>query len=195
MHSKYYFDAAPLMMRLAIANRIRNDVEAFRYQWGEDVFSISASVGLGEIPGGEISLATGVNEADAACMAAKRGGRNRVHILRSDDETVVQLRNEMLYVNQITNALEQSRFELFYQDIVPLKPGLGTGKHHENLLRMLDLNGGIVLPNDCLPAVERYQPGACFDMWVASATLTPVVSDPQALWQLDSCSIYSTIQK
>ncbi len=172
-----------------IAERIRRDVDLIRYQWGEESFSISASIGLCEIPGGENNLATVINAVDAACAAAKQGGRNRVYVLQDEDAGVVEMRNAMLYVNQINNAIIESRFELFYQDIVSIQDNSSTGNRYEVLLRMLDKKDNLVVPCDFLPLVERYQMGARLDLWVVNEVITRLLHDKTALGSLESCSI------
>ena len=54
-------------------------------------YRIGASIGLARINEAASSVATILQEADAACYAAKEEGRNRVHVWRDHDETVRSL--------------------------------------------------------------------------------------------------------
>ena len=73
---------------------------------------------------------------------------------REDNETT-RRHGEMEWANRLRWALEQDRFLLDYQQIVPLD-GRDTATSIELLLRLRDEEGGIVLPGAFLPAAERY---------------------------------------
>jgi len=102
--------------------------------------------------------------ADMACYAAKDRGRNRVHVYRADDAELLQRHGEMQWVARINRALEENRFELFYQGIMPL--GSSRGRHCEFLLRMLDDEGRHIMPGVFIPAAERYSLMPVLDRWV-----------------------------
>ena len=61
----------------------------------------------------------------------------------------------MQWAARLNNALEESRFELFRQTILPLQEE-DTGEHYELLLRMRDEQGAIVTPAVFIAAAERY---------------------------------------
>lgn len=164
------FVGCPLEKATEIAHRLREMVEKIDYKWNGEVFRISASIGLSEIPAGQSDLKAIVNTVDAACSAAKNGGRNRVQILDSTDASVAQNRNEMILVNQIYNAIEQSNFVLYSQPIVRLSDNPSRTQHFEVLIRMLDSTGDVVLPGQFLPTVERYQLSSGVDKWVVQQT-------------------------
>ena len=140
---------------------------------------------MSEIPAGQTDLKAIVNTVDAACSAAKNGGRNRVQILDSSDASVAQTRNEMILVNQIYNAIEQSNFVLYSQPIVRLADNPGANEprqgHFEILLRMLDSAGDIILPGKFLPTVERYQLSTGVDKWVVENTLTYLLENQDVM--------------
>ena len=164
------FVGCPLEKATEIAHRLREMVEKIDYKWNGEVFRISASIGLSEIPAGQSDLKAIVNTVDAACSAAKNGGRNRVQILDSTDASVAQNRNEMILVNQIYNAIEQSNFVLYSQPVVRLDDNHSRTQHFEVLIRMLDSAGDVVLPGQFLPTVERYQLSSGVDKWVVQQT-------------------------
>ena len=165
------FVGCPLNKAIEIAQVLRELIAKIDYKWNGEVFRISASIGLSEIPAGHTDLKAIVNTVDAACSAAKSGGRNRVQVLDSADATVAENRNEMILLNQIYNAIEQSNFILYSQPIVRLD-GLHTpGQHVEILIRMLDNSGKAILPAQFLPTVERYQLSISVDKWVLGETI------------------------
>lgn len=63
---------------VAVGEAIRRGVEAYRLDWNSVVFSIGISIGVVHRDDALDSVAKLMNAADAACYAAKRGGRNRV---------------------------------------------------------------------------------------------------------------------
>jgi len=100
-------------------------------------------------------VASVLSAADSACQAAKEAGRNRVHSFEENDIDLMRRRREMQWAARINNALEEGRFELFRQTILPLQKS-EPGAHYELLLRMRDEGGRIVSPNDFIAAAERY---------------------------------------
>jgi diguanylate cyclase (GGDEF)-like protein/PAS domain S-box-containing protein len=63
----------------SFAEKIRVTIENFVFHWRSHHFSLGASIGLVPIQSGS-SISDALNLADAACYAAKREGRNRIHI-------------------------------------------------------------------------------------------------------------------
>ena len=183
------FVGCPLDKATDIANRLRELVEKIDYKWNGEIFRISASIGLSEIPAGHTDLKAIVNTVDAACSAAKNGGRNRVQILDSTDASVAQNRNEMILVNQIYNAIEQSNFVLYSQPIVELGKSRAETQHFEVLIRMLDSAGTVVLPAQFLPTVERYQLSSGVDKWVIQKTFDYLHDNRRQLDQIELINV------
>ncbi|MBE9028409.1 EAL domain-containing protein [filamentous cyanobacterium LEGE 11480] len=150
-----------------IVERIHQQVEQFRFLWEEQSFNISASFGLVQIDTQSEGLTTVLSAADAACYAAKEAGRNRIHLYYSDDDELTRQRSERMWISQIHQAIEEQRFQLYAQDIVPISRNsdviesiehdhLPFERHVEILLRMIDRDGKIVPPGCFIPAAERY---------------------------------------
>lgn len=59
--------------------KIRLMVENFVFHWRTHHFSLGVSIGMVLVPG-RCSMSDVLNQADAACYAAKKEGRNRIHI-------------------------------------------------------------------------------------------------------------------
>jgi EAL domain-containing protein (putative c-di-GMP-specific phosphodiesterase class I) len=110
-----------------------------------------------------------MSAADVACYVAKDLGRNRIHVYEEGD--AAERHQEMQWVARINRALEEERFELFYQPIVPTGESEGHWPHYELLLRMRDERGEIVAPTAFIPAAERYNLMPGLDRWVFSHTL------------------------
>jgi EAL domain-containing protein (putative c-di-GMP-specific phosphodiesterase class I) len=85
--------------------------------------------------------------------------------------------------------LEDNRFELWSQEIVPAQGDSGGADHFELLLRLIDERGETVLPGAFLPAAERYGLATKLDRWVIAAALAWLSGHPQRLEQLHLCCI------
>ena len=74
----------PTPQATAIAEKIRAAVERYELRWDSQPLSVGASIGLVPVDGRFESHAEVMLAADAACYAAKRGGRNQVAVHNSD---------------------------------------------------------------------------------------------------------------
>ncbi|GAP38083.1 ammonium transporter [Piscinibacter sakaiensis] len=159
----------PLDVAHQIAERAREAIADFRFAWEGKAFAIGVSIGIVQpTPGSD--LGTLLAAADAACYAAKEGGRNRVHVYQPDDREVLSQRGQMQWVARLQAALDEDRLRLYVQPVVPLQAEAGTLPHHEILVR-LEEDGQIVLPGAFLPAAERYGLMPRIDQWVVNNTL------------------------
>lgn len=154
-----------------IANTLRELLQGFRFGWQDKSFTIGVSIGLVPIVHAGETLTSVLSAADSSCYAAKEKGRNRVHVYQADDTMLAQRDGEMRWMPRIQQALEEERFRLYYQPIVPIAPSPLVERHGEILLRMLDEEGRIVPPGAFLPAAERYGLMLAIDRWVVSRSL------------------------
>ncbi len=164
-------DSCTLPTALRIGGGLRRAVEEFRFRWLDKVFSFGVSIGVVAIDGGIDGVEAALAAADNACYAAKEAGRNRIHLYSESDEDLLRRRKEMRWVTRINAALEEGRFHLFAQPIVPILPDAHEPAHYEILLRMEDEDGQIIAPGAFLPAAERYGLSVKLDRWVVSAAL------------------------
>ncbi len=174
---------------LEVCNKIRNTIMDVRYQWDDEVYRISASMGITEINNHSAALEDVVNAADTACKVAKDAGRDRVHVFEVGDDVLAQKRTEMLWVNQLNNAIDENRFELHRQFIVPLQSGIDDCPCYEILLRLKSSEGNLIFPNEFLHVAERYHLGARLDRWVVNAVIDWLIANPRELEALGVCSI------
>jgi EAL domain-containing protein (putative c-di-GMP-specific phosphodiesterase class I) len=97
---------------------------------------------------------------------AKDQGRNRIHIHQEDDTELARRHGEMQWAARLPRALEEDRFHLYLQPIVPVIASDADVTCYELLLRMQDEQGKIVSPGVFLPASERYNLATRIDRWV-----------------------------
>src|SRR6185312_13026523 len=88
------------------------------------------------------------------------------------DKELAQRKDEMGWIGRIHRVLEERRFVLYSQKILPLGENAQGEEHHELLLRMLDSDGSIVPPMAFIPAAERYNLMPTIDRWVIHEALS-----------------------
>jgi predicted signal transduction protein with EAL and GGDEF domain len=103
-----------------IAESLRQTVSDFQFTWHDKSFSIGVSIGLVTYCNSGVTLADILRMADAACYVAKDKGRNRIHIYTSEDKELAHRQGEMAWVARIQKALDEDRFVLYSQTILPL---------------------------------------------------------------------------
>jgi len=170
------------------AEALREAVRNFKFTWEERTFRLGASIGVVPISADNADVASVLSAADSACQAAKEAGRNRVHSFEENDLDLMRRRREMQWAARINNALEEGRFELFRQTILPLQKA-DSGAHYELLLRMRDEAGKIVSPDNFMMAAERYGITPNIDRWVIENAFRWLVSEADEREKLTMCSI------
>jgi diguanylate cyclase (GGDEF)-like protein len=158
-----------LAVATEIAEGLRESIAAFRFAWRDNAMQVGVSIGIAPIEASSESVAALMSAADVACYVAKDLGRNRIHLYEEGD--AAERHQEMQWVARINRALEEERFELYYQPIVPTGPRGDHWPHYELLLRMRDERGALIEPTAFIPAAERYNLMPSLDRWVISQTL------------------------
>jgi diguanylate cyclase (GGDEF)-like protein/PAS domain S-box-containing protein len=153
---------------LVIVEEIMSVLNVFYYVSRGNTFDVGASIGVAPINSDSESVVDVMCAADLACYAAKDMGRGRVHVYESSDRELARRHGEMQWVSRLTEAINNDRLVLYYQDIVPVVPEAGAGHHFEFLVRMLDENNEPVLPGMFMPAAEKYNLAPALDRWVIS---------------------------
>lgn len=155
---------------IKLANQIRHEVENFEFPWGEHTFSVGVSIGLVVVDDRWENIDSVFRAADAACYIAKDEGRNRVVVYRDGAGHTSNRKVATQWVEEINSALEQDRFRMAAQKIMPLvdQP---DGVRFEILSRLELPNGSIVNPSSFYPAAERYGLSSSLDRRIIELTI------------------------
>jgi len=153
----------------AAAERVAKTICAqfadFRFVHGEHRMLVGASIGLAAVDDHWIDPAAVMQAADASCYSAKQTGRNRVVTFSDDESAILQRAGESQWARRIEQALDEDRFVLHGQKIVPLH-NRDPGAKLELLLRMVDVDGSLISPAAFMPSAERYHLMGRVDRWV-----------------------------
>ncbi len=156
----------PLERAREVATKLLNAVTSFSFAWENRVFAIGVSIGMVVIDQKSANVESIMSAADMACYAAKEQGRNRIRLYLDGDVEIKQRRGEMQWVNRLKSALDENKFLLFRQAIVPLDENKsGANRRYEFLLRLKD-GDDVILPGAFLPAAERFDLMPSIDRWV-----------------------------
>ncbi|HUA23988.1 MAG TPA: EAL domain-containing protein [Steroidobacteraceae bacterium] len=161
----------PLEKARQIADDVCRAVGDHRFVWRDRIFNIGVSVGLVEISRESGTLDELLTAADSACYVAKKQGSGRVAVYSARDEALARHTGEIQWLQKLQGALKESRFQLFYQPIVPAHGTDGGGPAMEVLVRLQEEDGHQVPPAEFVRAAERYQLMGLVDRWVVQTTL------------------------
>ena len=126
---------------------------------------VTTSVGIAVYgPGSDTSGAELAVEADIAMYDAKAEGRNGFVVYAPDGRSRVELTQRDSWFSRLRRALDDDRFELYAQRIVPIS-GAGLDRY-ELLLRLRDDAGELVPPGAFIFNAERFDLIGEIDRWV-----------------------------
>ncbi len=149
----------------AVGKKICAAFDDFRFVHGEHRMKVGTSIGLVAVDSQWADTAALMQAADACCYAAKQGGRNRVVALDEDEAHILHASGDSQWASRIERALDEGRFVLHGQHIVPVR-GDGTVTELELLLRMVDVDGALLPPAAFIPSAERFHLMGGVDRWV-----------------------------
>jgi len=125
--------------------------------------STSCSIGITQISETTTDAKKALSNADAASVLAKEKQGRHIHIHTVADE-LASLEQDRAWAERINLSLQQNRFTLHFQPIVSLHAE--PGERYEVLVRMLDNDDKLVLPNEFMEAAEHAGLSGDLDRWI-----------------------------
>lgn len=155
------------------AEAVRDALIRKPLEWNGSSHTITASIGFVPIHKNSGTPNRVLSIADAACRVAKENGGNRVYLYRPNDKEIQKHRGQLNWIGKLKTAFETGQFRLFAQPIHSLEPQefLQPFNHYEVLIRLFDVNGKPISPDEFIPAAEYYSMMPKLDRWVVTELL------------------------
>ncbi|MAT52618.1 MAG: histidine kinase [Porticoccaceae bacterium] len=158
------------------AERILQRITAFSIPWRNRRLKVGASIGVELINADSTSEIDVLLSAGAACAAAKAAGRNKINYPSPERDSPSRASLSQWTV-RISEALDENRFVVYCQPIVPVKAQRDT-QHYEVLVRMVDPAGNIISPGKFIPVAETSGLIDDIDRWVFERLFTTLEALP-----------------
>jgi diguanylate cyclase (GGDEF)-like protein len=157
-----------------VAESLRASVQAYETVVDGRSLRTTISIGVAEVSA-EMTAEDALAAADLAMYEAKHAGRDRVAAaVDADRDPTLAIHHEG-WAERLRAALDEDRFCLYRQPIVPLAAP-ASGSRHELLLRMLDQDG-LVPPNAFIYTAERFGLISEIDRWVIANAIRLLAAD------------------
>ena len=173
---------------VAVAEKIRTQIQNMRFEWDDRVFNLAGSVGVVHLMRHMDSVKEVINLADAACHTAKKSGRNRVHVYDPQDKHLASHQSQLEWATRISESIEKNYFMLYVQPIKALSGDIFSGNSYEVLLR-LRYQDELVFPCTFLPAAERYNLMPQVDRWVVRNLFRWLSENPDKQFSIADVSV------
>ena len=148
-----------------VARSINHVLQEFQFTAGEELFPITASIGIVMLDAAQLSPDALLTQARAACDEAKGRGGNRHYLHDRDDSGVARDTRGSAWSHHVGTAIQDQRLKFVYQPIVDLRRA-GGGEMYELLLRLTAPGGQLVSPTAFLPVADHLGLMAELDQWV-----------------------------
>lgn len=170
-----------LQLAVSKAESLRDAVKNFRFVWQGRRFDAGFAFGIVPLIASSGTTMDVLRAADVACYAAKDKGRNQVFVYDKENIELEKFRGEMRWATRIAEALEDQKFQLYYQTIKPILTDDATLFHCELLMRREDESGGLTSPEEFIPAAERFNLMPDIDRWVVNSALPQIAELSQQM--------------
>ncbi|MFV2058955.1 MAG: EAL domain-containing protein, partial [Thiohalomonadales bacterium] len=148
---------------LLMADQILESFSEKLFEIEGKTVSTTCSIGITQITETTPDSKKVLSNADAASILAKEKKDKHLHIHTVADE-LAGMEQDKEWANRIQFSLTKNRFILHYQPIVSLHAE--PGERYEVLIRMLDSEDKLIMPNEFLEAAEHSGLMTEIDRWV-----------------------------
>jgi diguanylate cyclase (GGDEF)-like protein/PAS domain S-box-containing protein len=169
-----------------IAEKLKASINDVPFVWQDKAFNVGCCIGMVPITA-NADLDELMQTADAACYLAKEQGRDKVIMTHLGAEDITARRVQHQWIEKIRTALEEDRFYLDAQKLVP-KSSI-VPPRIEVLVRMRDEFNQVVSPGEFIPAAERYGLVHLIDRWVIKRVCTYLKTYAEELEEIQAIHI------
>ncbi|MEW9571552.1 putative bifunctional diguanylate cyclase/phosphodiesterase [Rhodanobacter sp. Si-c] len=164
---------------LALAERIVRTVGRMALEIEGQPLRLTASLGIAHYPDHGQGAEELVSHADMAMYQAKRLGKNRWNVYRSDRDAVQAMAARLAWNERIEHALERNLLRLHFQGVYRTSNGEMT--HLEALVRMLDETDPTqcILPDQFIGHAEKSGKILDIDRWMVRESIALLATHPR----------------
>lgn len=155
---------------------IKDAIESYRFEWGEEAYKHTLSAALVEIDESIDSVSHLMSIAERTCFESKRKGGSEVSVYNYTKQHIDKTHQQMRIIPLIHQALEKDRFTLYYQEITPINAE--NGKKIEVLIRLMGNDGKIKPPGQFIPVAEKFHIITEIDKWVLRNAFSALAKMP-----------------
>jgi diguanylate cyclase (GGDEF)-like protein/PAS domain S-box-containing protein/excisionase family DNA binding protein len=131
--------------------------------------TLTGSIGVATYPFHGADVATLLANVDIAMYQAKDNGRNRVRLHDHNPDDLRGTHKRVHWARELREVLDDNRVVLYSQPVIRLSDR--TSVHQEILVRILDRNGGLVLPGQFIEVAESLGMAQEIDLRVVSKVI------------------------
>lgn len=146
------------------AEKINRDLSKLEYQLNGKPYKVSVSIGIVLYPNHGKNTDELLTNVDLAMYRAKEHGGGQYHIFSPTIKYHTVLTQNHYWRACIEQALIHHNFILFYQPILDIKNNKIS--HYECLIRMLDEDGSLIMPDEFIGIAEELGIISKIDRWV-----------------------------
>jgi diguanylate cyclase (GGDEF)-like protein/PAS domain S-box-containing protein len=165
------------------AARVLKEVHGVAMQVEGKVARASASLGVVLYPEHGNQVEELLSRADIAMYRAKETGRSRYKVFEMSERWRDEIEDRRTWIELVELALAQDGLIVHAQPISDMQTGRIVS--YELLVRMADLDGGIIPPDRFLPVAERVGLIVDIDLWVLRQAVQILSADPNAPFRLN----------
>lgn len=181
----YTLDAA-----CRLAESLRTAIANLNIELNGEHPELSASIGVATFGAPHDDPSRSFARAQAACRRAKAGGGNQVQVIDGRDQAERFRLASLDRQHEIHAAVERGDLELYYQNIVSLRPRADE-RTCELLVRMANPAAEFLLPREFLVGEEHLALVSKIDRWVINAAAEALRRNDPVLCAMDT--IFVTI--
>ena len=160
------------------AKEIQNAIMDLDVNIGSEKINTTCCIGITLIDKNSPETNEILRRVDKVSHEAAAAGTNQIKVYVPEKGELTRHEVDSLFKDQLTQALKDDQFVLYYQPIISLHGD--TDERYEVFVRMLSEDGSeMIMPQDFLPAAERIGMSMAIDRWVLYKVIQDLIKRHQ----------------
>jgi diguanylate cyclase (GGDEF)-like protein len=156
---------------------VKDAIESYRFEWGDESFKHSLSAALVEIDESIDSVSHLMSISERTCFESKRKGGGEVSVYNYTRQHIDKTHQQMRIIPLIHHAIEHDQFSLYFQRINPINAEEVV--KIEVLIRLIGNDGKVKPPGQFIPIAERFHIITEIDKWVLKKSFLALSEMPE----------------